>query len=223
MTAIFTFVGGDVAFVASDTKREVHGYATVAPKAVRWSENIVIPQTGFGEGLKRLIGELMSWQHRHPSMLTSVGIAHAFGQVADARLQAEIDRLARQANADKVDGTLIVTEASRSGSAAQIMTLDWRSKAVTPQPAPVYADGTAQPDFLAIAKTEFAARNVGAGSFDLAAWGMACIEKAQASSAGAAVNWPVDLTICRTDGGLPISLTQRVGSPSAPTHPLFVI
>lgn len=223
MTAIFTYVGGDIAFVASDTKRDVYGYATVALKAVRWSENIVISQTGFGEGLQRLIGELMSWQHRHPMMLTSAGIAHAFGQVADQRLQAEIDRLTRKADAHKVDGTLIVTEAARGGNAAQIMTLDWRSKAVTPQPGPVYADGTDQPGFLAIAKAEFAARSVGAGSFDLAAWGITCIESAQNSPAGAAVNWPVDLTICRTDGGLPISLTQRVGGPSAPTHPLFVI
>lgn len=223
MTAIFTYVGGDVAFTASDTKRAVYGFATIAPKALRWSENVVISQTGFGEGLQRLIGELMSWQHRNSSMLTSAGIAHAFGQVADGRLQAEIDRLKHQSNAHKVDGTLIVTEAARNGGAAQIMTLDWRSKAVTPQPGPVYADGTDQPGFLAIAKAEFAARNVGAGSFDLAAWGMACIDKAQGSAAGAAVDWPVDLTICRTDNGLPISLTQRVGGPSAPTHPLFVI
>lgn len=223
MTAIFTYVGDDVAFVASDTKRDVYGYATVAPKAVRWSENIVISQTGFGEGLQRLIGELMSWQHRDPKMLTSAGIEHAFGQVADERLQAEIDRLKHQEHAGKVAGMLIVTEAARSGSPARIVTLDWRSKTVTPQPGPVYADGTDQPNFLAIAKAELAARKVGGGLFDLAAWGMACIEKAQSSSAGAAVDWPVDLTICRTDSDLPISLTQRVESPSAPTHPLFFI
>jgi hypothetical protein len=42
VTAIFAYADSDIAFIASDTKREQFGFQTVANKTVRWSENIVI-------------------------------------------------------------------------------------------------------------------------------------------------------------------------------------
>lgn len=223
MTAIFVYAQDDVAFVASDTKRQIHGYATVAPKTQRWSENIIISQAGFGEGLQRLVGELMSWQHRSATMLTGAGIVHAFNQVAAERLQAEIARLHRPQGQHLIGGTLIVAEAAKNGSAAQILTLDWRPGTSTPQLGPVYADGSDQHAFMGIAQAEFSAMGSGTRPFDLAAWGMACIAKAQASASGVAVDWPVDLTICRIENGIPVSVTQRVANSSDPTHPMFVI
>lgn len=221
MTAIFAYADSDVAFVASDTKRQVLGYPTVACKTIRWSENIIISQTGFGEGLQRLVGEMMAWQHRNPVMLTGKGVVHAFNQLAAGRLATEIGMLKYAANTKNVSGTLVVAEAPRGGAPGTIFTLDWVTQAHVPQPGPVYADGTDQPAFLTIAQTTFQSMGSAGGAFDLAAWGLSCIRSAIAHST--AVGWPADLTICRLDQGMPVTLTQRVTDPSSPTHPLFVI
>ncbi|MGC1457657.1 MAG: hypothetical protein WA825_05220 [Steroidobacteraceae bacterium] len=223
MTAIFVYADSDIAFVASDTKREQLGYQTVANKTVRWSENIVISQTGFGEGLQRLTGEMMSWQHRDPRMLTGAGIAHAFRQVAATRRTDEIGRL-QHGIAGAVAGTLVVVEAPRDGTPGVIFTLDWVTEAQTMQPGPVYADGTDQPAFLAIAQTQFKSLGSGGTGFDLANWGLSCIaESKKHPKSGVAVDWPADLTICRLDQGVPVTLVQRVAAPPAMTHPLFKI
>lgn len=223
MTAIFVYADSDVAFVASDTKREVCGYPTVACKTTRWSENILISQTGFGEGLQRLVGEMLSWQHRAPVMLTGEGVTRAFKQLAAKRLAAEGALMKHPSNASKIDGTLIVVEAPRGGGPGAILTLEWRSEAVTPQPGPVYADGTDQPAFLAIAQKRYAAMRPAGGTLDLAKWGLLCIDDAIAHMKGVAVDWPADLAICRLDQRMPVTLTQRVSGPNAPTHPLFAI
>jgi hypothetical protein len=223
MTAIFVYADSDIAFVASDTKREVCGFTTVACKTMRWSENILISQTGFGEGLQRLVGEMLAWQHRHPMMLTGAGVEHAFKQLAAGRLKAEVAMLKHSYNAKNIGGSLVVAEAPRGGSPGAILTLDWASEGVETQPGPVYADGTDQPAFLRIATTRFASMRRAAGTFDLAAWGLTCISDAIAHLGGASVDWPADLAICRLDRGMPITLIQRVTGPAGPTHPLFVI
>jgi hypothetical protein len=223
MTAIFAYADSEVAFVASDTKRETLGYPTVACKTTRWSENIIISQTGFGEGLQRLVGEMLAWQHRHPTMLTGAGVVHAFNQLAANRLAAEIGMLKHPANAPTVSGTLVVIEAPRGGLPGTIFTLDWVTQTQVPQPGPVYADGTNQPAFLAIAQAKFKSMGSGGSGFDLAAWGLSCIDEAKTHMNGAAVDWPADLTICRSDKGMLVSLVQRVAGPSSPTHPLFVV
>jgi hypothetical protein len=224
VTAIFAYADSDIAFIASDTKREQLGFQTVANKTIRWSENIVISQTGFGEGLQRLIGEMMSWQHRDPSMLTSAGVAHAFRQVAATRRTEEIGRLQHKNLAGAVAGTLVVIEAPRDGRPGVIFTLDWVTEVQTTQPGPVYADGTDQPAFYAIAQTRFKSLGSGGKGFDLSNWGMSCIAEAKKHpKSGVAVDWPADLTICRLDRGLPVTLVQRVAAPPVMTHPLFKI
>ena len=179
MTAIFAYADSDIAFVASDTKREQFGFQTVADKTIRWSENIVISQTGFGEGLQRLTGEMMSWRHRHPSMLTGAGIAHAFCQLAATRRTEEIARLQHKSLAGAVAGALVVIEAPRDGRPGVIFTLDWATEAQTTQPGPVYADGTDQPAFLSIAQAQFKSLGSGGQGFDLANWGLSCIAEAK--------------------------------------------
>lgn len=223
MTAIFVYADSDVVFIASDTKREAFCFPTVACKTTRWSENILISQTGFGEGLQRLVGEMLSWQHRDPVLLTGGGVVRAFKQLAAGRLAAEAANMKHAFNAKNVGGTLVVAEAPHGGAPGAIFTLDWASETVAPQPGPIYADGTDQPAFLAIAQKRFAGKDSGAGGFDLAAWGLLCICDAIAHMQGTAVDWPADLAICRLDQGMPVTLTQRVPGPNAPTHPLFVI
>jgi len=223
MTAIFAYANSEVAFVASDTKRETSGYQTVACKTTRWSENIIISQTGYGEGLQRLVGEMLAWQHRNPKMLTGAGVMHVFKQLAANRLTAEIDMLKHPANAPTVSGTLVVVEAQRGGLPGTIFTLDWGKQTRVAQPGPVYADGTDQQAFFAIAQAKFSSMGSGGSGFDLAAWGLSCIDQAKAHKNGAAVDWPADLTICRPDNGVLVSVVQRAAGPLSATHPLFVI
>jgi hypothetical protein len=149
-------------------------------------------------------------------------VVHAFNQLATNRLNAEIGMLKHPANAPTVSGTLVVVEAQRGGLPGTIFTLDWVKLTQVAQPGPVYADGTDQPAFLAIAQAKFNSMGSGGSGFDLAAWGLSCIEQAKAHKNGVAVDWPADITICRRDKGMLVTLVQRVAGPSSPTHPLFV-
>ena len=224
MTAIFAYADSEIAFVASDTKRALLGFETTASKSIRWSESIIVAQTGFGEGLQRLTGEMMSWQHRNPMMLTGAGVAHAFHQTARARRTAELAMLRKGSPASAVGGTLVVVEAPRIGTSGSIFTLDWQAETETQQSGPVYADGSDQTAFLAIAEAQFKSLGSGGKGFDLAKWGLLCIAEAiKHPNCGFAVGWPADLTICRHDKRVPVTLVQRVVGLSALTHPIFII
>lgn len=225
MTALFVFVEGPVAFIASDTKRGgTYGFPpTLATKTRRWSERVLIGQTGDGEGLDRLVGEMASWQHRDPQFSTANGVELAFDKSSKFRL--EYERYQRMQFAKSIGGTLVVAEAEYGPHPASIRTIDWVTGQKVPHPCPIYADGTAPSAFAGIGSTQYGQyRPGGAGPFDLAAWGLACIASAIGSlGAGGPVDWPADLTITRRDGASFITLTQRVIGPTAKTNPLFCI
>lgn len=217
MTAIFVFAEGPTVFVASDTKRGTPLHATSATKTHRWSSNVLVAQTGYGEGLQRLFGEMLARQHAKPNRTNTKGVEDTFGEVGAYRLETEVYML-KTAGRSAVNGTLVVAEASKfAGLPATITTINWVTKQIVQQNGPVYADGTAKVAFQQIAGEEYQNfRPGGSGSFQAGAWGMKCIERAIAAEPEA-VGWPADIAIIRPDGGALICSTQRVDQGSTPS------
>lgn len=222
MTAIFAFAERDVTFVASDTKRGLSvGGSFTARKTQVWDERTLIAQTGFGEGLQRLVGEMLARQHVHPSFVQPGGAAASFEIVRAFRLEYERHH-AKTASA--VGGTLVVVEGGYLTTPASITTLDWTTGNPVVISGPVHGNGSNPNAFQRIAVDQYNSfRPGGSGPIDLGAWAMACIADAkQVQNGGTAVDWPIDLTIIRRDQGALITLSQRVAFGGTP-HSLMAI
>jgi hypothetical protein len=219
MTAIFVFVEGSTALIASDTKRAQLGWATSATKTQQWSRNVLVSQTGFGEGLQRLIGEMMLWQHCATEFSGAVGLVKIFKNVGPFRYETEVYHA--QSNRSRVNGTLVIAEAARIiGQKASITTIDWASGQVIDHPGPVYADGTDPASFQKIAEGEYRRlRPTGTGAFNAGQWGVECIKRAMQTPQGKeAVDWPIDLAIIRRDdAGHLLCITQKLEFGSTPS------
>jgi hypothetical protein len=223
MTAIFVYVETTTVFIASDTKRGLLGLYTVAAKTQRWSPNVLVAQTGSGEGLQRLFGEMLSWQHRIPNSENAAGVNTAFDKVGPFKRETEIYYHSNQ-NRNMVNGTLVIAAASKvRGVAATIATIDSASQTKTNRPGPIYADGSDPSNFLQIAQAEYASSRQSGSSFDLADWAIKCIDQAMHTPLGqGAVDWPMDLTLLRPENGVHTCIAQRIARGQTPSS-LFQI
>jgi 20S proteasome alpha/beta subunit len=59
MTAIFAYAEDDTAFIGADTRRAVLELSSVVTKIHRWSEHILLAQTGAGKPMTELIYAMM--------------------------------------------------------------------------------------------------------------------------------------------------------------------
>lgn len=88
MTAIFSYVKDDIAFIAADTRRGILGLTGVATKVHhRWSEHILLAQTGAGAPMTELPCEMTVWRDRNPGLVTLQGLAGVFARLHSAHFQ----------------------------------------------------------------------------------------------------------------------------------------
>lgn len=218
MTAIFTFVSDDVAFVGVDTRRAIGALSSVVTKVHRWSDKILLAQTGAGAPLSELISEMAVWRDRNPGLVSFSGLTQIFN-----RLRAQhYDRAVGQSKV-VVLGTVVAVCAAGLGSPAQIVTFDFATGAqkVVGRAGEVYADGTSQSAFQNIAEIEF--RRLASGPLALDRWAIDCLDQA-ARRHPSSVGWPADLAIARPDPNpLRITVLRRVESRDEPLHRFFTV
>lgn len=220
MTAIFVYVENDVIFMATDTKRVNGCVVTTAMKSTQWSPNVIIAQTGYGESLTRLLGLMMSWQHRQEEFSTLDGAYTCFKKTARFCLESEKYHLKNP----NISGKLILAEPNSSGvGVGKISTFEWISCTKTDHNDIVFAEGTKPLEFQDIAKKN---HNdwVKSGTKNIAEWGLKSLSDAS-SMCGCSVGMPFDLTISKIDRSINqrISVTQRFGSNLDTIHPAFII
>jgi hypothetical protein len=216
MTAIFTFVNNGVAFVGADTRRAIGALSSVVTKVHRWSDRILLAQTGAGAPLTELITEMTVWRDRNPGLASFSGLKQVFDRLRPVHYAKAIT-----ASKVTVIGTIVVVCGGEAASPAQIVTFDFASGAskVVGGVGDVYADGTDQPAFQVIAEYEF--KKLALGAYSLDRWAMDCIEQA-AGLYPKSVGWPVDLAIaCPNPHPIRLTVLRRVESVKEPYHPLF--
>ncbi|WP_158808431.1 hypothetical protein [Beijerinckia sp. L45] len=206
MTAIFVFCEKETVFIACDTRR-----GSVLPRIARkiqvWDDFTIFAQTGHGEGLTRLFGAMLSWQHKHDQFSGYDGPKNAFDRVGQTRLSCEKSQLKSPGLAK---GTLVSARVESLHGSACIRTYDWVSGSVSTITNEVYADGTEPAAFQKIAETEYRAlRPNGNGAFDLAEWGERCIDLAVAACE-IEVAWPADFAIVRQLDGHRLCIIERL-------------
>ena len=111
MTAIFAYVQNDIAFIAADTCRTDKVVPFVAHKVHRWSEHILIAQTGPSRSLTRLIFEMMIVRDNGAELAKRDGLERVFSKFYKKCCV-------------EAAGTLVVACAADGNSPAEIFTLD---------------------------------------------------------------------------------------------------
>lgn len=217
MTALFAYAADEVAFIASDTCRALGGLRSLAAKTFQWSDTLLVAQTGFGEGLQRLTGEMKSRQHYDPSFRGQKGVYSLFDRHRAYRL--ELERFNSKVPS-VVGGTLLSVQLGSVRGPASIVTLDWVSGAVSSQTLPVYADGSDPTLFNQIAQSQLAA--LPANNLDLGQWATRCMQDVMAcTTMVGVVDWPLDLAIIRRHHGVLAHVAMRIDGPQSVRHPAF--
>lgn len=220
MTALFAYADNEVAFIASDTCRAQGIMQFVAAKTSQWSDVVLIAQTGFGEGLQRLSGEMKARQHLRPEWRGLQGVEDLFTKHRAYRLEFERHH---NKTPNTINGTLLAVQAGTFRGPPRIATYDWVSGSICPQALPVYADGTNAPLFNQIAQGEFAKMS-SSSNLDLGDWAVRCMKVVKTDPGMVnIVEWPVDLSIIRRDHGSLVHITQRVEAENSKRHPAFTL
>jgi len=220
MTAIFTYVEDDTAFICADARRAIHVLSSIATKVHhRWSEYILLAQTGAGEPMTELLCEMTVWRDRQPGLVTFQGLVDVFNHLRPKHYAAATNRLKIAVN-----GIVVAACASDGQTPAQIVTFDFATgnQTVVGSSGSAYADGTDQVAFQQIADNELRQFKT-AGALELDGWAIACLSQAVASYP-ANVGWPADLAIVRPYP-TPVRLTvlRRIYSPIEGLHSVFAL
>ena len=182
-------------------------------KVHRWSETVLLAQTGAGRPMTRLIQKMMfNRDHDYPKNSTGEGLKSLYSSLRPLLYNEEL-RTSRSRSA--LNGTFVVVVASDGIAPAEIFTLDYATGAYTPigGSGTRYADGTNQTVFQAVADRQFAALSSSASKLPLDVWASNCIQDAVASEPQH-VDWPADLAISRFfPGSGRRFILRRIASP----------
>lgn len=218
MTAVFTYAGGDTAFVAADTMRVDKTVPAVARKVYRWSDRIVFGQSGAGKHLGELAGAMMIRRDQldqFPTREALIGLYKTYRPGFHAKAVAAI-------GAAKAGGLFVVACAAEDGQAAKTLTLDFATETIldVAGDGDVYAEGSDPAYFLTVAQTVMASLRGGAIALD--AWACQCLEAAH-HTVPTAVDWPADLIIGRSNALARLTVERRLTSAADSQHPIFEI
>jgi hypothetical protein len=218
MTAVFTYAGGDIAFVAADTMRVDKTIPAVARKVYRWSDRIVFGQTGAGKYLGELAGAMITHRDQFDGFLTRdalIGLYRKYRPGFHAKAVTAI-------GAAKAGGLFVVACAAEGGLPAKTLTLDFATETILDVAGDhdVYAEGSNAAHFLTVAQTVMASLRGGAIALD--AWACQCLEAAH-HNAPTTVGWPADLIIGRPDGLAQLTVERRMKTAADPQHPIFEV
>lgn len=218
MTAIYAYVCDDLAFISADTRRAIWELSSVVTKVHRWSEHILLAQTGSGVPLSELLCEMTVWRDRNPTLIPFSGLAQVISKLAPQRHAA-----AKAQSPISVNGTIVAACASDGASPAQIVTFDFQtgSPKTVGGSGSVYADGSDPPAFLSIAQSTLTLHKTPTGALQLDRWAMDCLGQAVAVRPDS-VGWPADLAIARPfPAPTRLTIVRRVQSVSEPANPAF--
>jgi hypothetical protein len=221
MTAIYAYVEDDTAFIGVDTRRAIGLLSSVVTKVHRWSEHILLAQTGAGKAVTELIYAMMVTRDNNPAFVSFADLSKIFDLHQKKMYQAA------QANSKvTIVGTLVAACASDATAPAQIATFDFAAGGgpkIVGGSGSAYADGTDAAAFQSAADHHIQCMRANSDAFALDRWAMTCIADAHASYPSS-VDWPADLVITRPCPS-PIRLTtfRRVASVTAQDHPTFRI
>jgi hypothetical protein len=221
MTAIFAYTEDEIAFIAADTRRATAAglMSAVAAKVHRWSEYILLAQTGAGTHMTRLVQEMMLLRDKHSDRENLEGLTATFKALREKHY-AEATKQSKYT----VAGTLLAACAADGISPAQIVTFDFANgqQATVTVGGEVYAHGSNPSQFLSIARAEISKARA-SSPVELDRWAMSCIEKA-AQMHASAVGWPADIAIARPDPpSTRLIVLRRVRQVSEPPHQFFAL
>jgi hypothetical protein len=208
MTAVFAFADRGVAFVAADTRRTPSGkpnHHFTATKFYRWSDEVLLVQSGEAHALTRLILQMLRSAPLIPSdsgFITNFGALHQrYWRVAQKIYGAQ----------PPPRGNVLVVAAGLGAS--KITSVDFQTGNPQPISGNHHAEGSAPSQFQAIAAQELA--RLGSGTnVQLDAWGASCIERAIAAvptnpHVPGPIGWPADLVISRVTGSSDRTVIHR--------------
>lgn len=222
MTAIFAFADHGVAFVAADTRRTPAGkpnHHFTAPKFYRWSDEVLLAQSGEAHALTLLILKML---RSAPLLPSDAEFIASFTQLR-GRFWRVAERL--YGSQPPPRGNVLVVTGGQSGS--RITSVDFQSGDAVVIPNNHHAEGSDPTAFQAIATQRLSQFSSAAG-VQLDGWGASCIADAivavpTSPNVPGPIGWPADLVVSKSTGGADRTLVhRRVHHSSAHADPMFL-